>query len=110
MEKQEYIDEIRTEYLDINQVLNEKSIRWWCASKARSYNRVHEKGGLSRQVVVNLIGNTTTKKGLRIYAELDENIYQKGMKISDEQLAEVNLNKDEFHGNWNYIIKPISNK
>jgi len=61
----------------------------------------------SRQVVVNLIGNTTTKKGLEIYAELDENIYEKGIKISDKQLAKVNLEKDEFHGNWNYIIKPI---
>lgn len=63
---------------------------------------------LSRQVVVNLISNTTTKKGLRIYAELDENTYEKGIKITDKQLAQVNLEKDEFHGNWNYIIKPKS--
>lgn len=61
----------------------------------------------TRQVVVNLIGNTTTKTGLKIQAQLDENIYQKGKKISDAQLAKVNLVKDEFHGNWNYIIKPI---
>ncbi len=61
----------------------------------------------SRQIVVNLIGNTTTKKGLKIYAELDENVYQKGIKISDRQLAEVNLIKADFHGNWNYIIMPI---
>ena len=61
----------------------------------------------SRQVVVNLIGNTTTKTGLKIQAQLDEDIYQKGKKISDAQLAEVNLTKDEFHGDWNYIIKPI---
>lgn len=62
---------------------------------------------ISRQVVVNLIGNTTTKKGLTIDAELDENTYQKGIKISDKQLAEINLVKDKFHGKWNYIIKPI---
>ncbi len=61
---------------------------------------------ISRQVVVNLIGNTTTKTGLKIDAELDENNYEKGIKISDEQLAEVNLHKDDFQGNWNYIIKP----
>lgn len=63
---------------------------------------------ISRQVVVNLISHTTTKKGLRIYAELDENIYEKGLKISDKQLAKVNLEKAEFRGNWNYIIKPNS--
>ncbi len=62
---------------------------------------------VSREVVVNLIGNTTTEKGLTIDAELDENIYEKGIKVSDKQLAEVNLKKDEFHGNWNYCIKPI---
>lgn len=61
----------------------------------------------SRQIVVNLIGNTTTKKGLKIYAELDENIYQKGIKISDRKLAEVNLIKADFRGNWNYIITPM---
>lgn len=63
---------------------------------------------ISRQVVVNLIGNTTTKTGLRIDAEIDETIYEKGIKISDEQLAKVNLHKDDFRGNWNYIIKPVS--
>ena len=62
---------------------------------------------ISRQVVVQLIGNTTTKSGLRICADLDENIYEKGKKISDEQLGQVNLVKQEFHGEWNYIIKPI---
>ena len=61
---------------------------------------------ISRQVVINLIGNTTTKTGLKIQAELDSNMYQKGRKISDQQLAEVNLVKEEFHGEWNYTIKP----
>lgn len=64
---------------------------------------------ISREVVVNLIGNTTTKTGLNIDAELDETIYEKGIKVSDEQLAKVNLHKDDFHGNWNYIIKPDLN-
>lgn len=61
---------------------------------------------ISREVVVNLIGNTITKAGLKIQAVLDSNIYEKGKKISDRQLAEVNLIKEEFHGEWNYIIKP----
>ena len=61
---------------------------------------------ISRQTVVQLIGNTKTKMGLTIHAELDENIYEKGRKISDTQLAQVNLVKQQFHGEWNYIIKP----
>lgn len=64
---------------------------------------------ITRQVVVNLIGNTTTKTGLKILAALDEKVYQKGIKISDAQLAKVNLIKEEFQGKWNYIIKPICN-
>lgn len=62
----------------------------------------------SRQTVVNLIGNTKTKEGLKIQAELDENQYTKGRKVSDEELAKVNLVKLPFHGEWNYVIKPIS--
>lgn len=60
----------------------------------------------SREVVVNLIGNTTTQKGLTIQASLDENKYEKGRKISDKKLLEVNLEKAEFHGEWNYAISP----
>jgi len=62
---------------------------------------------IDRATVVNLIGNTTTKTGLKIRAELDENIYEKGIKISDEELAQVNLHKEEFHGEWNYKILPV---
>lgn len=47
MERQEQIALIQAEYLDIKEVLNEKSLRWWCASKARAYNRVYKKGGVS---------------------------------------------------------------
>lgn len=61
---------------------------------------------IDRATVVNLIGNTTTKMGLKIRAELDENIYEKGIKISDEELAKINLQKEEFHGEWNYKIMP----
>jgi hypothetical protein len=61
---------------------------------------------LSRAVVVNLIGNTTTAAGLRIQAALDSNSYEKGIEVSDEELAAVRLKKDKFHGDWNYTISP----
>ena len=61
---------------------------------------------LSRKVVVNLIGNTTTAAGLRIQAELDENTYQAGIKVSDQELAELAIEREGFHGEWNYKIKP----
>jgi hypothetical protein len=60
----------------------------------------------SRAVIVNLIGNTTTETGLRIEAELDTNVYRTGIKVSDQELAEVQLQKATFHGEWNYTIAP----
>jgi hypothetical protein len=63
---------------------------------------------LSRAVVVNLIGNTKTKGGLHIQSQLDTNSYEKGIKVSDEELAAVRLEKDTFHGDWNYTISPKS--
>lgn len=61
---------------------------------------------IDRATVINLIGNTKTKSGLEIKAKLDENIYKTGIKVSDEELAAVNLVRDEFHGEWNYKIIP----
>jgi len=61
---------------------------------------------LTRQTVVNLIGNTTTTKGLEIQAMLDENEYMKAIKVSDKELQKVNLHKEDFHGEWNYKIAP----
>jgi Rhodopirellula transposase DDE domain len=63
---------------------------------------------LSRAVVVNSIGNTKTKAGLQIQAELDTNTYETGIKISAEELAAVRIVKDTFHGEWNYTISPTS--
>ncbi len=57
-------------------------------------------------IIVNLIGNTKTKEGLEIRAELDKGLYQKGIKISDEEMSAIKLIKEPFHGEWNYIIKP----
>ena len=56
------------------------------------------------ETIVQLISSTTTRKGLNIEAEIDKKTYKKGIKISDKQLQEVNLLKDDFHGEWNYTI------
>jgi transposase len=56
------------------------------------------------ETIVNLIGNTTTRTGLTINAELDVNQYEKGIQVSDEELEMVNLTKAAFHGEWNYSI------
>jgi hypothetical protein len=64
---------------------------------------------VSRAVIVNLIGNTRTREGLSIKAELDPNAYATGIKVTDEELATVNLKKDSFQGNWNYTISPRQN-
>ena len=61
---------------------------------------------LSRQVVVNLIGSVTTAEGLQVRAALDENSYDAGIKVSDAELARVAIDRDEFHGEWNYRIAP----
>ena len=61
---------------------------------------------VSRAVIVNLIGNTKTHTGLTINAELDENAYPTGIKVSDAELAAVRIKRAKFHGDWNYTISP----
>ncbi|WZP01058.1 ISAzo13 family transposase [Isosphaeraceae bacterium EP7] len=61
---------------------------------------------VSREVVVNLIGNTTTETGLSIRSELDEGSYPIGRKVTDEQMKGLAIKKDKFHGEWNYTIIP----
>ena len=60
---------------------------------------------LTRQIVVQLIGSVTTEQGLRIRAELDENPYAAGIKVTDEDLAALAIERDEFHGEWNYRLR-----
>ena len=60
---------------------------------------------VSRRVVVELIGSTTTKTGLRIKAALDENTYASGIKVSDEEMDSLDIESDPFHGEWNYRLK-----
>jgi hypothetical protein len=58
------------------------------------------------QVIVNLIGVTKSKSGLKVSASIDENIYEKGIKVNDEEFDKINIKKEDFHGEWNYVIVP----
>ena len=60
----------------------------------------------SLQVIVNLIGNTTTAQGLKVQARLDDNQYKTGIKVTDEQFNTIALRRRRFHGDWNYQISP----
>lgn len=61
---------------------------------------------VSLAVIVNLIGATTSTAGLRVRSELDKGRYPDGVKVTDEQMAEVHLEPHHFHGDWNYTIRP----
>ena len=60
----------------------------------------------SLEVVLELLSHTTTKEGLAVTAVKDSNVYPTGIKVSDEELAALNLSRNSFHGEWNYTIKP----
>jgi len=62
---------------------------------------------LNRAVIVSLIGNTKTAAGLSIKTALDTNTYTTGIKVTDEELAAVQIKHDKFHGEWNYTITPL---
>ena len=61
---------------------------------------------VSHEVIVKLIANTTTRAGLTIQAELDRGEYPTGIKVTDKEMESLNLFPADFHGNWNYSIKP----
>jgi hypothetical protein len=60
------------------------------------------------QTIVNLIAKTTTAKGLTVTCRLDRRKYPTGRKVSDEEMTRVNLRRNNFHGDWNYVIEPNS--
>jgi Rhodopirellula transposase DDE domain len=64
----------------------------------------------SHEVLVELIGATTTHTGSRVRAELDRGRYPLGVKVSDEELAAVPLARHGFHGEWNYSMQPAADK
>ena len=60
----------------------------------------------SLKVIVSLIAGTTTKKGLKVHAEINDRTYPAGIKAGDAEMARINLQRDGFHGEWNYEILP----
>ena len=61
---------------------------------------------VSHQVIVQLIANTTTSTGLTVKCRLDENAYEKGIKVTDAEMAKLNISQADFHGEWNYTFQP----
>lgn len=62
---------------------------------------------ISREVVVQLIGNTKTSKGLKIEAKIDENTYNTGIKVTASEMKKIKIKRRNFRGDWNYSIKPF---
>lgn len=62
---------------------------------------------VTHEVIVNLIRSTTTANGLRVECQLDTDLYPTGQKVSDEEMARLNIVRDDFHGEWNYTICPL---
>jgi hypothetical protein len=60
----------------------------------------------SLAVIVELIGHTTTTSGLKIRTEIDVSLYPKGQKVTDQEMQQIDLSPDSFHGEWNYSIRP----
>ena len=56
--------------------------------------------------MVRLIAGTTTAKGLTVTCRLDRRRYPVGQKVTDQEIATVNLKSEAFHGEWNYVIRP----
>ncbi len=63
----------------------------------------------SVETIVNMIGSTTTKPGLKVTAVVDANTYAKGIKKTDEEMASLNLTRNAFHGKWNYELHSRQN-
>jgi hypothetical protein len=61
---------------------------------------------ISHQVIIDLIAATTTTTGLTVKSKIDTNFYEKGIKVSDQQMAELQLRREKFHGDWNYKLLP----
>jgi hypothetical protein len=62
---------------------------------------------MSHEVIVELIGTTTTKRGLTVTAKRDTNASPIKMNVSNEEMASLNIRSHAFHGEWNYTIKPV---
>ena len=61
---------------------------------------------VSHQVIVQLIGSTSTETGIKVCCEKDRNLYPKGLKVTEREMQAVNIARHNFHGEWNYTISP----
>ena len=73
-----------------------------------SFVSMHWKGRplVSYETVVNLIGSTTTRSGLKVKAMLDKRQYKTGRKVADCEMQALQLKRHTFHGDWNYTLEP----
>jgi transposase len=82
----------------------------WNKIEHRLFSRITQnwrgKPLISLEVIVSLIAATRTTTGLKVHSELDTRSYPKGVKVSDKDIAQLNLRRDQFHGEWNYEIHP----
>ena len=82
----------------------------WNKIEHRLFSRITQnwrgKPLISFEVIVSLIAATRTTTGLKVHSELDTRTYAKGIKVSDQEIALLNLRRDLFHGEWNYEIHP----
>ncbi len=81
----------------------ESPLRWTCKSTHASSAELFAQG---IQAIISLIGNTTNSGGLVVRARLDRRRYPTGKKVSAKELRELKIERDDFHGDWNYVIKP----
>jgi uncharacterized protein (DUF2267 family) len=61
---------------------------------------------VSHQVIIQLIGATTTNTGLTVTCDIDQSLYPKGIKVTDAEMATLNIHRHTFQGDWNYTISP----
>ena len=82
----------------------------WATRQHRMFCHITQtwrgKPHISRLAVVELIAATTTKAGLTVRCELDENSYPKAIKVTDAEMAGLNIETDDWHPEWNYTISP----
>jgi len=82
----------------------------WNKIEHRLFSRITQnwrgKPLVSLEVIVSLIAATRTNTGLKVHSELDTRVYAKGVKVSDQEIAQLNIHRDQFHGEWNYEIHP----
>ena len=82
----------------------------WNKIEHRLFSRITQnwrgKPLISLEVIVSLIAATRTTTGLKVHSELDTRAYARGVKVSDQEIAQLNLHRDQFHGEWNYEIHP----